>query len=51
MSAIPRPTIRSGHADRVYAVTNPVAMMATFASVSFLAERKAARVRLPECRR
>ena len=44
---MPRPTIRSGHAERVAAVTMPAAMIATFASASFLAERNVARVRLP----
>jgi hypothetical protein len=46
---MPIPTIRSGHAERVAAVTAPAAMIATFARVSFRAERNAARVRLPLC--
>ena len=41
------PTIRSGHNDRVRAVATPAAMIATLATASFRADRKAARVRLP----
>src|SRR3954469_14203918 len=48
MAAIPRPTIRSGHAERqTKPVIAPAAMMAMFASASLRAERNAARVRLP----
>src|SRR3954453_3106626 len=43
---MPRPTMRSGHAERVAAVTSPAATMATFAKTSLRAERNAARVRL-----
>src|SRR6185312_1641526 len=47
IAAIPMPAIRSGQADSVYAVTSPAATIATLASASFLAERKAAFMRLP----
>jgi hypothetical protein len=43
--------MRSGHPDKVYAVTNPAAIIATFATASFRAERNAARVKLPLCDR
>ena len=43
--------MRSGHAERVAAVTSPAATMATFAKTSLRAERNAARVRLPPCAR
>src|SRR4029077_6171152 len=44
---MPIPTIRSGHGETTTAVTEPAAMIATFARASFRAERNAARVRLP----
>ena len=48
---MPRPTIKSGHAESVNAVTNPAPMMAMFAMASLRAERNAARIRLPRlCR-
>src|SRR4051794_37991169 len=49
--AIPNPTTKSGQADLRRAVISPAAMIATFAKASFLADRNAARVRLPECAR
>ena len=48
---MPSPTIRSGHPESVYAVTNPAVMIAAFARTSFRADRNAARVRLPLCDR
>src|SRR5437899_2403583 len=51
IAAMPSPTIRSGHPGSVEAVTNPAAMIATFARASFRADRNAARVRLPLCAR
>jgi len=47
IAAMPMPTIRSGHADIVAAVTSPATTMATLAKASLRAERKAALVRLP----
>jgi hypothetical protein len=41
IAAMPSPTTRSGQAERVYAVANPAAMIATFAAVSLRAERNA----------
>ena len=43
--------MRSGHADEVYAVRNPAAIMATFATASLRADKNAARVKLPLCDR
>src|SRR5437773_12451534 len=51
IARMPRPTMRSGHADKVYAVTNPAAMIATFATASLRADKNAARVKLPLCDR
>jgi hypothetical protein len=45
MSAIPSPTIRSGQADRVKAVTKPAAIIARFARTSLRADRNPRRVR------
>ena len=45
---MPSPTIKSGQSERVAAVTSPAATIATLASASLRAERKAARVKLPE---
>src|SRR3546814_14634132 len=51
-SAIARPTIRSGHAERhANAVTSPAATIATLANASLRADRKAAFVKLPLWRR
>ena len=47
MREIPKPTIRSGQADRVTIVFRPAAMMPIFASASFRAERNADCVKLP----
>src|SRR6185312_1129889 len=47
MRKIPRPTARSGQAERHTSVTSPAAIIARFASTSLRAERKAARERLP----
>ena len=41
---MPTPTIRSGQADKAYAVTNPAVMIAASASASFRADRNAARI-------
>ena len=52
ITAMPRPTIISGHAEcHSSAVTKPAPIMARLAKASLRAERNAARVRLPpECR-
>ena len=47
MREMPKPTIRSGQADRVTIVFRPAAMMPIFASASFRAERNADCVKLP----
>jgi hypothetical protein len=51
IAAMPSPTMRSGQAECAEAVVIPAAMIATFATASFRAERNAARVRLPLCSR